>query len=245
MKKRLLNFIIVLLVLALLVSAGVAVYNALQSKKDAEAIAGQAAIKPEIIEENGNPLMKFSDLLAANSEIVGWLTLDGTVIDYPVVRHIQTEDDGSGNSFYLSHDAEKNTNRNGAIFLDWRNNADFSDFNNMIYGHQTTALLMFHDLINYKDKAFFDRYQTGRLYTPQKTYELELFAVAVIEDTNELYKYDFVSLNERDAYVANIQRNATFFRDIGLVPTDKLVMLSTCSYEFTSARTVVFAKLVG
>jgi sortase B len=184
------------------------------------------------------PLLNFTPLQTANPDIAAWLTLDDTDIDYPVVQ-------GKDNSYYLTRTAEKKNSKNGAIFLDYRANPDFSDFSSVLYGHHMKSGKMFAGLVKFKDKAFFDSHTTGTLYTPGKTYRLEIFAAAVTKPDSDYYNYAFVSPSERESHLRMIGETAKLYRDIGATEQDKILTLSTCSYEYKDARTVVLAKITG
>lgn len=81
----------------------------------------------------------FSKLLELNDQVVGWIKIDGTKINYPIVR-------GGDNSYYLNHNILKENSQNGWIFMDYKNNSDFSDNNTVIYGHNIKSGIMFSDL---------------------------------------------------------------------------------------------------
>jgi sortase B len=185
------------------------------------------------------PVMDFAGLRAQNGEIVAWLTVDGAGIDYPVAQ-------ASDNEYYLTHTAERRPSQRGAIFLDFRNTPDLSDFNNILYGHDMRDGGMFGRLSQFKDAGYFDQRRTGTLHTPSQTFRLEVFAVVVVPATSDYFRYAFASPSERAAYVDSIRADATLWRDLALDPErDRLVMLSTCSYEFEGARTAVFARLAA
>jgi len=183
-----------------------------------------------------SPLMDFSKIQGVNSEIIAWLTIPGTMIDYPVA---QTDN----NDYYLNHDMRKKANANGTLFLDYRAHADFSDFSSVIYGHHMRSGRMFQNLVKFKDKAFFDEHTAGMLYTPDKTWRLEIFAVTVVRADSELYQYAFPSVSGRGAHLAMIREASMYYREIGVSADDRILLLSTCSYEYRDARTILAARL--
>jgi sortase B len=182
------------------------------------------------------PLMDFSELRSENGGIWAWLIIDGTEIDYPVVQ-------AENNSYYLPRDARRNYNKNGALFLDYRVRSDFSDFNNVIYGHHMKSGRMFQNLVLFKDLGFFDGHSTGFLYTSEKTYRLTIFAVALTAPSEDYYEYVFVSPSDREKHLSMIKNTAMYYRDGIVTEKDRILCLSTCSYEYAEARTVVLAKL--
>lgn len=182
-------------------------------------------------------LMDFSGLHKENDEINYWLSIDGTNIDFPVVI-------GKDNKYYLTHTADNQNSSLGAIFADYRTNMDFLDFSTIFYGHNIEGGKMFAALIDFKEREFFDTHSSGKLYTPEKTYNLEIFACIVTKSTSEVYRYGFESTNEKSQHIEMLKENAKFWRDVGIDNTSKILVLSTCSYEYRDARTVVLAKIV-
>jgi len=183
-------------------------------------------------------LMDFSGLQGENPDVIAWLAVPGTAIDYPVLQ-------AGDNDYYLRRGLQGNANKNGALFLDCRVPADFSGFSSVIYGHHMKSGRMFQNLVLFKDKAFFDSHASCTLYTPGKTYRLEIFAVAVVGQSSSCYEFAFASPGERQAHLREIKNSAMHHRDIAVTADDRLVLLSTCSYEYTGARTVVAARLAG
>lgn len=192
--------------------------------------------KPSEDETESEPEVDFASLTRNIPDAVAWLTLDGTAIDYPVV---QTGD----NDYYLHNDATRTKNRNGALFLDYRNNSDFKDYNNIIYGHNMRSGLMFAALNKFKQKDFFASHETGKLYTKEGSYKLRLFSVVLIQGDHPLYQYAFTSPREECEYLSRIQAVSRQWRDPEMQAGETLLMLSTCSFEFNEARTVVYAKV--
>ena len=185
------------------------------------------------------PLMDFTALREKNEEIIGWITLDETMIDYPIVQ-------GSNNSYYLSRSAEKKSSKSGAIFLDYRAEKDFSNFSSVIYGHNMNAGTMFGGLVKFKDKTYFDEHKTGYLYIPDKTYRLQIISVAITQPDSEYYRYAFSSEAEKQEHIEMIENTALHWRESEDIDSeDRLLILSTCSYEKKNARTVLVAKLIG
>ena len=114
----------------------------------------------------------FAALAQKNSEIVGWIYIPDSKVDYPMVK-------GTDNSYYVSHTFEKKANGAGAIFLDWKNKGDFSDRNTVIYGHHMKNGSMFAALVEYKDPDYFNAHRTIYLYTPQGVYTATVFSAYV------------------------------------------------------------------
>ena len=184
------------------------------------------------------PLMDFTKLKSKNEEIIGWITLEDTMIDYPIVQ-------GSNNSYYLSRSAEKRSSKSGAIFLDYRAEKDFSNFSSVIYGHNMKAGTMFGGLVKFKDKSYFDEHKTGYICTPDKTWKLQVVSVAITQPDSEYYKYAFSSEAEKMSHIEMMKDKVLYWHeDEALNSEDKILVLSTCSYEQKNARTVLVVKLI-
>ena len=100
----------------------------------------------------------FEDFRAMNNDVIGWLTIYDTTIDYPVLRSPNSNDD------YLSKNAEGDWEGSGSLFLDHNNKADFSDFNTIIFGHHMAGPAMFGELDEFLNKDFFDKHEYANLY---------------------------------------------------------------------------------
>lgn len=240
--KRKRNAIITVLLALLAVSAvlvSVMQYRAsVQEDQDSDA---QMEMKPEITYDEGDDgtqrgRMNFSAAQAENPDVVAWLTIEGIGVDYPIM---QTTD----NTYYLTHTAQRRTNKMGALFLDYRTSGDFSDFNSVVYGHWLKSGRMFGQLSRMRETSYFNRITQGTLYTPQGTYRLEIFAAVLAESTSNMYTYIFPSAQSRQAHLDSIRSHAVQYRDIGVTTDDRLLALSTCSYEYEGARTLVFARI--
>jgi len=242
LKKKIVTILLIVSIVSMCICGGV-VYRDYRKNAAADAALGEIQeMKPDVSESTGAndierlSIMDFTGFEESNSDIVAWLTVPDTNIDYPVM---QAED----NDFYLLRDAKKRNNKNGTLFLDYRASAGFTDFSSVIYGHHMESGLMFQNLIKFKEKAFWDATPAAILYTPGCTYRLEFFAVAVVRQDSNLYEYVFEAPSDREAHIANIYSAAKFYRDIGVTEKERMVALSTCSYEFKDARTIVFARL--
>ncbi|WP_426349091.1 class B sortase [Alloiococcus sp. CFN-8] len=201
------------------------------SKADKEGIEDLAALRKE----------RFAALKEINADVVAWVHVPNTNIDYPVVQ-------GDDNSYYLDHTVEGYTSRVGAIFMDYRNKlSDESvptDYNTIIYGHHLKSGAMFTSLKEFKDEAFFNINRYIYIDTPEGTLIYEIFSVIITEaDYNYIETY-FQSGEDFLSFVSDIQKRALFNRDTIIREEDKILTLSTCTYEYEDARLAVFAKLI-
>lgn len=178
------------------------------------------------------PSVDFAALSRINPDIVGWLYCEGTQINYPVVQ-------GSDDEYYLDHLFDGTQNANGCLFLDSRVDASFSSVHSIIYGHHMRSGAMFAALDGYKRQSFYDAHPTMLLITPDATYEVQLFAAYVAEPSEDAWKVSFANDGEMQAWIDTAIARSTFTSNVQPAPGDRLLTLSTCSYEFGDARFVV------
>ena len=167
--------------------------------------------------------------------MVAWLTIDDTNVDYPVMQ-------GEDNNEYLNKDPFGDYALSGSIFLDSRNNPEFKDYYSLIYGHHMEHGMMFGAIDEYLNEDYFNSHRTGSLVVGKKTYKIRIFAVLECEATEE----SIFALTENDNTVTYIKQHALFLDDTAL-PKDneKLLGLSTCKYPDTVDRTLIFGALDG
>ena len=200
--------------------------------------ADMVKIKPAVDEDGG---ASFEELLAINPDVCAWVSLDNTRIDYPVLQ-------GSTNLTYINKDVYGNFALAGSIYLDTRNERDFSDAYSLLYGHHMENSGMFGDLDLYKDQTFFDENTTGMLILPGKAYNLEIFACLLI-DAGEDAIFDPVQWQtDIDGLFSYAKDNSLHLREetinkLEQMDKPQVLSLSTCSTEFTDARTIILAVM--
>ena len=182
------------------------------------------------------PTVNFDDLSVINSDIVGWLYFDNTTINYPIVQ-------GEDNSYYLKHLFDKNYSSSGCIFLDCNNSFDFSDYNNVIYGHHMKNGTMFSSLTEYKNQDYYDAHPQAILVTPNQNYIIDIFAGYVASTNDNAWQITFETDNEFIEWIADIQERSCFASNVKPVTTDRIITFSTCSYEFDNARFILHGIL--
>lgn len=188
--------------------------------------------KPEPVKIKVN----FDALHRENKDIVGWIYCEGTPLSYPV---LQSDD----NETYLRADIYKNYLVSGTIFVDFRCDSIGEDSNYIIYGHHMKNRTMFGSLHDYKDQSYYDAHPTISYLTPNGNYTIQVVAGGVI-DMNDIIYHPNPKEAEFEAYLENLLRNSTFDSGLTFEKEDKLVTLTTCSYDFEGARYVVVGKLI-
>lgn len=177
-----------------------------------------------------------AELQKMNPDIVGWIKISDTNIDYPIV---QSED----NDYYMRRSAEKNSLRKGSIFMDFRNDSYLRDKNTIIYGHNMKDTTMFSQLMKFKEKDYYDKHRTFTLDLLNGSHKLKVFSVYKTDTKFDYLKTDFEG-SEFIKYVDTIEKMSMYKDDVVVTPIDRIVTLSTCSYEFNNARTVIHALVM-
>ncbi len=240
--KKLLIQALALLAIALVAFGVWRFVEARQNRPVPPTAASSSSVPPETVAATQS--VDFEALRLKYPDVVAWLNIDGpgVKIDYPVV---QSEDN---NQYYLKRTPAGEKSKYGSIFMDFRSHGDFSDFYSVIYGHNITSDnkgFMFTQLVKFKDRDVFDAIPTAKLYTPTQAYALQIFACAVTDHMSDYYlNLAFFAPAEKEAHLAMLKRTAKYWRDIPIGNDDHIVVLSTCSYEFENARTVILGKLV-
>lgn len=194
---------------------------------------------PGPVKTTSVPRIGFKDALAENPDVIGRISIDALGIDYLVV---QSQD----NQHYLKTGYNGKPSRNGAIFLDYRCNAKKEPLkgNYIVYGHNIKNGQMFHDLLKYKDKNFFNADRYIRFDTLYNDYTWEVFSVFVTPTSFDYLRTSFSDDDEWLEFIKTLQSKSTFKTDTVLSAEDVVLTLSTCANDSDDARFVVLARLV-
>lgn len=177
----------------------------------------------------------FDNLSKQNPDIVAWIYSDTLNINYPVVR-------GKDNSEYLHRGFDRNYLFCGTLFVDSLNSRDFSDLNTIIYGHNMQNGTMFHKIGKYRKQAFYDENKTIWLLTPDHNYKLLPFSGKIVHPDDESY-YIFEDKDRFYDHVYSSYSESLFKSDVDVTSVERIVTLSTCTYEFRNARFVLLCEL--
>ena len=169
--------------------------------------------------------------------MIGWIRVNDTNINYPL---LQTDDDDT----YMNTDAEGKYSLSGAIFLHCGNKPDFSDFNNIIYGHHMEKEKMFGDIGNFTDETYFDEHPYGNLFFDGKDHGIEFYALMQVDAYNEtIFNVCPDTSEAKQAYLLEIIDNALYKRELNITEDDHLVLLTTCTSDMTNGRNVLVGRL--
>lgn len=180
----------------------------------------------------------FDELRKVNEDIVGWINMKDTMIQYPIV---QSHD----NAFYLTRNYLKNDTRAGSIFMDYRNDVLHESPNTVVYGHRMRDGSMFAGLTNYLKKDFFQEHRTFQYDTLYQSYEAEIFAVYETTVDFDYIQTDFQDLGEYAHYLQAVRKKSIYQTKTDVSTDDLILTLSTCDHVLApkSGRLVVQAKL--
>lgn len=200
----------------------------------------------KITEEKTERMLQVEELQKTNSDIVGWLEIENTGINFPV---LQTTD----NSYYMTHDYEKNYSSHGSIFLDKDYNWDIPSSNLLIYGHNITTGAMFNELLKYNDEEYYKEHPTIRFTTNKEDAEYEIIAVFKSRvyyksEQNVFRYYYFINAEneeEYNEYVENAKKASLYDTGKTAKYGDQLITLSTCSYHTEDGRFAIVARKEG
>src|SRR5690625_4081092 len=182
----------------------------------------------------------FLPLLELNEDVVGWITIDGTRIDYPIV---QAED----NFHYLTRNFYHEESRAGSIYLDYRNDIRLeNDKNVVLYGHRMRDGSMFENITKFLDEDFFNTHRKIEFDTLYDSYEAEVFAVYQTLTTFNYIQTHFDTKDEFRELLDHIYRTTLYTHDdVEVTEDDVILTLSTCDYKLDAemGRLVLQAKL--
>ena len=182
---------------------------------------------------------QFHELLAVNRQMIGWISVDGTKLNNPILQ-------ADNNDFYLNHNFRDQESRAGSVFMDYRNNILTMNQNTILYGHAMKNNTMFGSLKNYLKQDFADNHPIIYLDTLYEGYDIEVFAA--YETTIDFYyiETDFTNSEAYQQFIDEIQKRSSIQMDVAVSPDDKILTLSTCKDSVMSDdhRFVVQGKLV-
>lgn len=178
----------------------------------------------------------FQALRRRYGDVVGWLRLADSPVDYPVVQ-------GRDNAYYLDHLPDGTPNAAGSIMMDQANSPDFADQVTILHGHHMASGAMYGSLEEYAREDYYRRHPTMELFTPQGDYRVRVFAAYTVDGASFAYPTGFGGEREFSDFIRRAQAATPY--DTGVTPgsADRLLLLSTCAYDYRNARFVVLSRL--
>ena len=239
-RYRLKTWVVVLFITIFLAIITFSCYNLLMWKKGVN--DNHKTIKDTkkyIKKENGEISIDFKDLKKLNPDVIAYIKVNNTNVNYVVVRT-------SDNDYYLDHNFNKKYSKIGWIFADYRNKLDETDNNIIIYGHNTKDGSMFGSLKKTLNKSW--QNDKGNrivtLVTEEKEYKYEVFSTYIIEPEDYYITTNFNSNKEYLSFLNELKARSNNNYNVELDYSDKILTLSTCT-SGGKKRVVLHAKLVN
>ena len=245
--KKIVMILLIVIVLLGLTYIGICLYYNFKDKNDNKNILKKVDIK-EIKEKEPDKtqrMLELEELKKENDDIIGWLEINDTNINYPVLQ-------GDDNDYYIDHNYKKEWSSAGSLFLDKDFDLQNGSDNYLIYGHRNKTGIMFEDLIKYANEDFYKNHTKIKFTTLDEDAEYVIISVFYSRvyyknETNVFKYYNFVNAtdeNDYNNYVYNAKKKSIYIIDEDAKYGDQLLTLSTCEYSQTNGRFVVVAKKI-
>lgn len=251
MKKKICICLITAFVALLATSAYFIIHQVVDEKQQTEKYESIAeivrepdsTIEPIQYTTEKTILPEYAELYLQNSDMVGWISVDDTQINYPVMQSKAEP------NFYLKHGFDKEYTDYGCPYVQENCDVKLPSDNLIIYGHHMNNGSMFSDLMKYQDKDFWENYKTIHFNSLTDKCEYEVVAAfkTVAYSLDGFRYYDFVDAEDAeafDSYIEKCKKLALYDTGVTAEYGDKLITLSTCEYSRKNGRMVVVAKLV-
>ena len=234
-------------------SATVLLGSHIQNLRDAKTLADLAnarkkpAVHDYVTAADGKPILReYAELYNTNPDFIGWLEIEGTVINYPVMYTPHDEE------YYINRDFYGKSSSNGTLFVDADCAFNPVSDNIIIYGHNKANGSMFSSLLNYKDKDYYRNHRIIRFDTIYGKGSYEIIAVfysRVYRKSDNVFKfYNFIDAGNKeefDSFIRNIKALSLYDTGVDAEYGDKLITLCTCTNDGNNGRFVLVAKKVA
>ena len=180
--------------------------------------------------------MNFDKLLKINEDVKGWIRLEESKVDYPILQY-------KDNDFYLHHAITGEWNKVGTPYIDYRCAGDFSDRITVVYGHYMENGTMFTDFHKYKGQKYYEEHPVIDLFTPSGDYKI-LPVAGVFQNVEYWdFTFDFYSDEAFLHYIDNWKAVSTFKNDVPYDSSDRFIVLTLCTYDIENGRFLLVGKL--
>lgn len=243
----------ILLIICLIVFCGSGYYlgnyyfQAWKAQDQFSGLKKAEKMQKDLLISRGTIIGKYAGLYQANSDIIGWVRMEDTKIDYPVM---QTKDDPE---YYLHRDFQRQHSESGTPFMDAESDIFIPTCNWLVYGHHMKSGIMFHDLVKYEDSKFYQKHPTFSFDTIYKggqgTYQIIAAGYSKIyaEDSDAFKYYQYAGITteeEFNEYVDGVRSISAYDTGQSAEFGDQLVTLSTCAYQTKEGRFFVVGKRI-
>lgn len=244
-KKTKINCVQLIFIIILIASiCGIICYLCIANKEKQEYKNLQENMATENhTDEKSDRIEKVKELQKENSDIVAWIEIEETNINYPILHT-------TNNDFYLNHNYKKEETLAGSLFLDKDFDIKNGSSNYLIYGHRNKQGLMFEDLLKYAKEDFYKEHKKIRFTTDKEDRDYEIMAVfysrVYYKDEQNVFRYYyFVNAkdeNEYNNYVKQSKDASIYDTGVTAKYGEQLLTLSTCEYSQEDGRFVIVAK---
>lgn len=208
-----------------------------------QALPTESELETPVIPEN---VQKVISLKEENQDVVGWIQIDDTIINYPVLQSTTDKD------YYLTHNYKKEKSKYGSIYLNQASNLTDTYSNSIIYGHNMKDEQMFNSLLKYQNKVFYDEHSSIKVATENEENEYTIVCVFKSkvfyqDDENVFRYYQYTNLDDEKTYnnyINNCKKIQLYDTGITANYGEQLITLTTCEYSQDNGRFVIVAKKV-
>ena len=241
MRKIVYTIITILLIGLVLISSYLIFKEKKQNEKQENTFEDLIEIVEENIENQEERKIDINKLYEENKDIVGWLKIDNTTINYPIMQNINDP------NYYLHRDFYKNYSSYGTPYM--AKQCNLNSDNIVIYGHHMKNNKMFGELEKYKSKDFYNNHKIITFTTLEKEYSYEIFAVfkTTVYTKNTFRYYENINFENKKMYndFINICKDKSLYQTgIKIKDKEKLITLSTCEYSNKNSRLVIVARKI-
>lgn len=241
MRKIVYTIITILLISLVLISSYLIFKEKKQNEKQENTFEDLIEIVEENIENQEERKIDINKLYEENKDIVGWLKIDNTTINYPIMQNINDP------NYYLHRDFYKNYSSYGTPYM--AKQCNLNSDNIVIYGHHMKNNKMFGELEKYKSKDFYNNHKIITFTTLEKEYSYEIFAVfkTTVYTKNTFRYYENINFENKKMYddFINICKDKSLYQTgIKIKDKEKLITLSTCEYSNKNSRLVIVARKI-
>ena len=236
----------IFILILIIISISAFTYYKFHTNKNKNILNDIKIDETQITETKTERMLQLEELKKQNNDIVGWLEIPNTKINYPV---LQTTD----NEYYMTHTYKKEYSKDGSIFLDKDYNWDVPSSNLLIYGHNNKNGNMFQELLKYEDESYYKEHSTIKFTTLNEDCTYEIIAVFKSRvyyksEKNVFRYYYFINAEneeEYNNYVEESKKASLYNTGKTAEYGEQLLTLSTCEYSQEDGRFVIVARKIS
>lgn len=191
------------------------------------------------------PSINFEPLWEENKDVVAWIRIPDTQVDYPILRKQDAE--SPYDTYYLNATIDGTQGLPGSIYMEPCNSSNFQDYNTVIYGHNMKDRSMFGGLREYASEEYAKEHSYVYIVTPEKNFVYEVASAVYMDDRHLMFGVDYLSEEGRQAYLDTLTENSDsrnmYRSDVTITPDDRWITLSTCVGDEDDRRLLITAVL--